>query len=171
MIKKLLNAFANTITAVLLTTGLVLPAYALEIGDQAPELELPGDGQTVKISKRPGKVIYLDFWASWCGPCRQSFPWMNAMQEKYKGQDFQVIGVNLDTQPEDAEKFLSKLPAKFTVAYDSKGISARSYGVKGMPTSLLIGKDGKVIYQHIGFNNESREKLEQVIQAAVEGRK
>jgi len=93
------------------------------------------------------------------------------MQEKYKGSDFQVLGINLDVQSDEAQKFLAKVPAKFTIAYDAKGMSPRLYGVKGMPTSFLIGKDGKVIYQHIGFNNESREKLEQAIQAAIEGRK
>lgn len=148
-----------------------ISVQALEVGDQAPEIELPGiGGQVVKLTKQPGKVIYVDFWASWCGPCRQSFPWMNAMQEKYKSQGFQIIGINLDAQAEDAEKFLTKFPAKFTVAYDAKGGSARLYNVKGMPTSYLIGNNGKVLYQHMGFNNEGRAKLEQMIQAAVEGK-
>lgn len=147
-------------------------ALALEAGSPAPEVELPGTGGTVvKISKQSGKVLYVDFWASWCGPCRQSFPWMNEMQEKYKGQGFQVIGINLDAQADDADKFLAKVPAKFTVAYDSKGSSAKLYGVKGMPTSLLIGRDGKVIYQHMGFNGESREKLEQIIQSSFAAQK
>lgn len=146
-------------------------ALALEVGEQVPELELPGNARSVKLSRQPGMVVYLDFWASWCGPCRQSFPWMNALQEKYKSQDFEVIGVNLDTQASDAEKFLAKLPAKFTIAYDPKGTSARAFGVKGMPTSLLIGRDGKVVYQHMGFNDEGREKLEKMIQAAVETKK
>lgn len=161
----------KTLSILMLATTATISVHAVEVGQLAPELELPGDGQNIKISKIPGKVIYLDFWASWCGPCRQSFPWMNAMQEKHKGQDFQVIGVNLDASSEDAQKFLAKVPAKFTVAYDAKGVSPRLYGVKGMPTSFLIGKDGKVIYQHVGFNNESREMLEQAIQAAIEGRK
>jgi len=168
---KLPTALSSTVAALLLAAAFSFPAQALEVGDQVPELELPGNGQAVKLPKQPGKVIYLDFWASWCGPCRQSFPWMNSMQEKYKSQDFQVIGVNLDGQAADAEKFLAKVPAKFTIAYDAKGNSARQYGVKGMPTSLLIGKDGKVLYVHMGFNNDGREKLEQAIQLAVEGRK
>lgn len=167
----LFSLLARTAFSLLFSLGLFSSAHGLEVGQQAPELELPGDGQSVKILKNPGKVIYLDFWASWCGPCRQSFPWMNAMQEKYKGSDFQVLGINLDVQSDEAQKFLAKVPAKFTIAYDAKGMSPRLYGVKGMPTSFLIGKDGKVIYQHIGFNNESREKLEQAIQAAIEGRK
>lgn len=146
-------------------------AFALEAGDSIPEFELPGNGASVKLAKQPGKVIYLDFWASWCGPCRQSFPWMNGLVDKYKAQDFQVIAVNLDGQTADADKFLAKLPARFTVAYDPKGTQAKAFGVKGMPTSLLIGRDGKVIYQHMGFNEEGRDKLEKMIQAAVEAKK
>jgi cytochrome c biogenesis protein CcmG, thiol:disulfide interchange protein DsbE len=156
----------------LLACLFVLPsAFAMEPGEAMPGLELPGAGQTVKLGKQPGKVIYLDFWASWCSPCRQSFPWMNALQEKYKAQDLEVIAVNLDAQAGDAEKFLAKVPARFTIAYDPKGTSAKAYGVKGMPTSLLIGRDGKVIYQHMGFNEEGRDKLEKMIQAAVEAKK
>lgn len=155
--------------ALLLTSA---PAGALEAGTNLPEIELPGPGGVpVRISRQPGKVLYVDFWASWCGPCRQSFPWMNAMHEKYQAHGFQVIGINVDAQGEDAEKFLAKVPAKFTVAYDPKGNSARLFGVKGMPTSLLIGKDGKIISQHIGFNDDSREKMEQAIQAALAGQK
>lgn len=170
MLRQLAKHLLTAITSALLFT--VAPCNALEAGDLTPEIELPGAGATpVRIARQPGKIIYLDFWASWCGPCRQSFPWMNAMQEKYKTQGFQVIGINLDAQGEDAEKFLAKTPAKFTVAYDPKGNSARLFGVKGMPTSLLIGKDGKVISQHIGFNDDSREKMEQAIQAALGGQK
>lgn len=157
------------ISVLVLAAGLAASqARALEAGTPAPDLELPGQVQTVKLSEYLGKVVYLDFWASWCGPCRQSFPWMNTMQEKYQGRDFQVIGVNLDARHADAEKFLSQVPAKFMVAFDSKADTARLFGVKGMPTSLLIGRDGKVIYQHAGFNGESRDKLEQMIQVAVE---
>lgn len=163
--KRILAALAATLT-------FSLPAFALEVGDQTPEFELPGNGGVpVKLAKQPGKIIYLDFWASWCGPCRQSFPWMNALQEKYKSQDFQVIGVNLDTQSGEAEKFLAKVPARFTVAYDTKGVQPRAFGVKGMPTSFVIGRDGRILYQHMGFNDEGRDKLEKVIQAAVEGKK
>ncbi len=96
---------------------------------------------------------------------------MNSIQEKYRDQGLQVIGINLDNQFEDAEKFLAKVPAKFTIAFDPKGVSAKSYGVKGMPTSFLIGRDGKVIMQHMGFNDAAREQLEQAIQRAVEVKK
>lgn len=147
------------------------PALALDVGSQAPDFELPSAQEPVKLSKIQGKVIYLDFWASWCGPCGESFPWMNAMQEKYKQKGLQVIAINLDAKNDDAQKFLAQHSAKFTVLFDSKGVTPRQYGVKGMPTSFLISKDGKVLSQHKGFNNADRVELEQKIMAALEGQK
>lgn len=138
---------------------------------QAADFDLQGKSASIKLSSYKGKLVYLDFWASWCGPCKQSFPWMNAMQDKYQAQGFEVIAVNLDANNEDAQKFLVTTPAKFTVAFDSKGQTPRQYGVKGMPTSYLINSDGKVIYQHMGFNAADREKLEQKIQSLLEVKK
>jgi len=146
-------------------------ALALDVGSQAPDFELPGVQEPVKLSKTQGKVVYLDFWASWCGPCRESFPWMNAMQAKFKQKGLQVIAINLDARNDDAQKFLSQHTAQFTVLFDSKGVTPRQYGVKGMPTSFLISKDGKVLAQHKGFNNADRVGLEQKILAALEDQK
>lgn len=157
--------------ALLLLAMVAKPAHALEAGDQVPDVELRGGSQATKLSAYQGKVVYLDFWASWCGPCKQSFPWMNEMQDKYQSQGFEVVAINLDAKQADADRFLGKVPARFIVAFDQKGESARQIGVKGMPTSLLIGRDGKLIHQHAGFNGEGSQKLEQLIQAAVTGGK
>ena len=146
-------------------------SYALEVGSNAPDFELPGEQGTVKLSKTAGSVVYVDFWASWCGPCRQSFSWMNDTQEKYRSQGLKIIGVNRDSKSEDAKKFLAQIPAKFTIAFDSKGVVPRNYGVKGMPTSFLIGRDGKIIFQHLGFKDADRESLEKQIKAALEAKK
>lgn len=144
------------------------PVFALDVGAQASDFELPSaEGGMIKLSSVRGKVVYLDFWASWCGPCGESFPWMNAMQEKYKQKGLQVIAIDLDANNEDAKKFLAQHAAQFTVLFDPKGVTPRQYGVKGMPTSFLIGKDGKVLVQHMGFNKADRAELEQKIQAAL----
>lgn len=168
LLKRKLAILALVVLAGLYTST---PAIALDVGSQAPEFELPGAEGSVKLSNVQGKVTYLDFWASWCGPCRESFPWMNSMQTKYKQKGLQVIAINLDANNDDAQKFLSQHTAQFTVLFDSKGATPRQYGVKGMPTSFLIGKDGKVLAQHKGFNNSDRADLEQKIQAALEGQK
>jgi cytochrome c biogenesis protein CcmG, thiol:disulfide interchange protein DsbE len=141
--------------------------FALELGQNAPDFDLAGKQGNVKLSDYKGKAVYLDFWASWCGPCKQSFPWMNEMQAKYASQGFAVVGINVDAKPADALNFLQQTPAKFDVAFDVKGASPRSYGIKGMPTSVLIGADGKVLAIHSGFKDEERASLEDSIKSAL----
>jgi cytochrome c biogenesis protein CcmG, thiol:disulfide interchange protein DsbE len=150
-----------------LLCGLTLPAPVLA-AKLAPVFDLPGATGAVSLADYRGKVVYLDFWASWCGPCRQSFPWMNRMQSQYGKRGLQIIGVNLDANLPDAKAFLKETPAEFVIGYDPKGITPRSYGVKGMPTSVLIGADGQVIYQHVGFTDADRAELERQIKLALQ---
>ncbi|HMW23074.1 MAG TPA: TlpA disulfide reductase family protein [Burkholderiaceae bacterium] len=158
---------ARQLLVCLSLVGATVAAVAATVGQPAPTLDLPGAQGNVSLAAAKGKVVYVDFWASWCGPCRQSFPWMNEMQAKYGPRGLQIIGVNLDAKRDDADKFLAQTPAKFTLAFDSKGDSPRAYGVKGMPTSVLIGADGKVIDHHSGFHDEERKTLEDAIVAAL----
>jgi thiol-disulfide isomerase/thioredoxin len=144
-------------------------ASALDRGAAAPAFDLPGRDGAVQLAKLQGKVVYVDFWASWCGPCRQSFPWMNEMQAKYGARGLQVVGVNLDAKSDDARRFLAETPARFTIAFDPAGTTPRAYGIKGMPSSVLIGPDGKVLYEHAGFKEADRAGLEQAIQKALGG--
>lgn len=143
------------------------PAGAVEAGQVAPEIELPGASVATSLAALKGKVVYVDFWASWCGPCRQSFPWMNEMQKKYGAQGLQVVGINLDAKRTDADRFLAEVPATFALAFDPKGDQARKAGVKGMPTALLIGADGKVVTLHQGFREQDRSELEAQVVAAL----
>ncbi len=142
-------------------------ASALEAGQAVPDISLPGATVAPRLSDLKGKVVYLDFWASWCGPCKQSFPWMNDMQQKYGAKGLQVVGVNLDAKRPDAERFLAENPALFALAYDAKGETARQVGVKGMPTSVLIDADGKVLAVHQGFREQDRAELEARFVAAL----
>ena len=142
-------------------------ARAVEPGQAAPAIELAGRTAPVNLERLQGKLVYVDFWASWCGTCRQSFPWMNEMQAKYGPRGLQVVGVNLDNDSGEAAKFLSQVPASFAVAFDPKGDTARRYQVKGMPSSVLIGPDGKVIQVHTGFRADQRAALEAAIVAAL----
>ena len=154
--------------AALCLATLAAPAgWSIETGAPAPDLNLPGLKEAVDLAKLKGKVVYVDFWASWCGPCKQSFPWMNDMQAKYEGQGLQIVGVNLDAKRDDADKFLAQTPARFMLAFDAKGESAKRYGVKSMPTSVLIGRDGKVLAVHNGFKEEERKELEGRFGAAL----
>lgn len=98
-----------------------------------------------------GRVIYLDFWASWCGPCKQSFPWMQSMKETYERQGLTVIAINLDRDRADANKFLEQLKPTFDVRFDPSGELAESYNVEGMPSSVLIDRHGVRRFTHVGF--------------------
>jgi cytochrome c biogenesis protein CcmG, thiol:disulfide interchange protein DsbE len=108
-------------------------------------------GADVDLSAYRGKVVYLDFWASWCGPCKQSFPWMQAMQDTYRGQGLTVIAVNLDMERADANKFLNRFRPTFEVLFDPKGSLAAIYKVHAMPSSLLIDRHGVTRFTHEGF--------------------
>ncbi|MCM0613373.1 TlpA family protein disulfide reductase [Marinobacter sediminum] len=133
----------------------------------APELNLPTRNGQISLSDMRGKVVLLDFWASWCGPCRQSFPWMNDMQAKYRNQGFEVVAVNLDQDPGAAAAFLEKIPADFTVAYDPDGETPQAYEVMGMPSAYLIDRNGFIHSQHIGFHNDRKDKYEADIRSLL----
>jgi cytochrome c biogenesis protein CcmG/thiol:disulfide interchange protein DsbE len=155
-------------TACVLAAALAsVPAWALDAGAAAPQFDLPGREGAVQLATFKGKVVYVDFWASWCGPCRQSFPWLNEMQAKYGARGLQVVGVNLDAKADDARKFLLENPAHFQIAFDPAGATPRSYGIKGMPSSALVGPDGHVLLQHAGFKEADRAELEGAIVKAL----
>jgi thiol-disulfide isomerase/thioredoxin len=159
------KVFSAACAAMVLCAGI---AHAQDIGKPAPAFNLPAAGSpNISLASLKGRVVYVDFWASWCAPCKQSFPWMNEMQAKYGPKGLTIIGINVDKKREDADKFLAGTPAKFTVAYDSTGKVAEAYQPKGMPTSFLIGADGVVRAMHVGFRESDREKLESELAAAV----
>jgi thiol-disulfide isomerase/thioredoxin len=144
-----------------------MPALALEVGAAAPPINLPGTPAAVDTAALKGQVLYLDFWASWCTPCKRSFPWLNEMQAKYGARGLRVIGVNVDRKRSDADAFLAQTPARFSIAFDAEAETPYRFGVRGMPTSLLVGADGRVILRHEGFKDDDRAALEAAIAAAL----
>ncbi len=143
-------------------------AHAVDAGAPAPNFALPtAKGEPVALDKLRGKVVYVDFWASWCGPCRRSFPWMNEMQQKYGAKGFTVVAINVDKKRADADKFLALLPANFPVVYDEAGTTPAAFAVQGMPSSYLIDARGNVSYVERGFTDESRGPLEERVKALL----
>lgn len=116
------------------------------------------------LSKYHGKVVYLDFWASWCKPCQRSFPWMNKLLVKYPAENFTVITVNLDAESDAMHHFLSKFKADFDIFHDPSGRIADEFKIEGMPTSYLIDASGKVVKKHIGFYTKNVDKYEREIE-------
>lgn len=114
-----------------------------------------------------GQVVLLDFWASWCGPCRESFPWMSETEKKYHDKGFAVLGVNLDKDAASAEDFLRRFPAEFKIIFDATGAIAEQYHLMAMPSSFLIDRTGHVRYKHLGFRQDKRADYEAELQTLL----
>jgi thiol-disulfide isomerase/thioredoxin len=119
---------------------------------------LPG-GEVVSLSSLRGKVVYLDFWASWCGPCRISFPQLEQLRAELGSRGFEVYAINVDEVAADALKFLAEVPVSYPVVRDGEGATPRSYGVRGMPTGYLIDREGVVRRIHQGFRRSDGAAL------------
>lgn len=131
-------------------------------------------GPAIDLDAFRGKVLVVDFWASWCVPCRRSFPWMNSMQEKYGEDGLVFIGVNMDADRELANAFLRAYPARFRIIHDPDGMLAREYDVVAMPSSYVFGRDGKLVTRHLGFKVKRQDEYEativELLSASREGR-
>lgn len=134
---------------------------------QAPDFSLPGASGTVSLRDFRGKVVLIDFWASWCVPCRQSFPWMTSMMNRYGGQGFAIVAVNLDKQRDAAARFLETFPAPFPVAFDPSGKTAEGFRVEAMPSSFLVSRTGEIIHIYAGFDPGHAQTIESQIQEAL----
>ena len=131
----------------------------------------------IDLDRFRGRIVVVDFWASWCAPCRRSFPWLNELQARYRDRGLVIIGVNVDRDRVDAENFLRDTPARFEIVYDPRGALAAKYELPGMPTSLVFGPTGELIARHVGFRDSMREERERELKdllvadaAAHEGR-
>ncbi len=122
---------------------------------------------SLDLSAYRGKVVYLDFWASWCTPCRRSFPWLDGLVHEYAQRDLVVIGVNVDQDRQLAEQFLNGTPASFPIVYDPQGDVATTFKVMGMPSAVLIDRSGKVRFQHVGFSEKRKEEYEENVRSLL----
>ena len=123
--------------------------------------------ETFDPGEYTGKVVVLDFWASWCVPCRRSFPWLNTMQSKYADEGLVIIGVNVDRVRADADEFLERFPATFNIIYDNEADLAKRFGVQAMPSSFVIGRDGAIRERHLGFKTKKQDEYEAALVAAL----
>jgi cytochrome c biogenesis protein CcmG/thiol:disulfide interchange protein DsbE len=144
-----------------------LAATLLLLVAPSPPANASGPGEVLDLTAFKGQVVYLDFWASWCAPCRESFPWMNGLQGELGAHGLVVIAVNVDRERADADRFLREHPAQFRIVYDPDGQLPEKYGVRGMPTSFLIDRDGHIQARHEGFLLRDRDALRQQVRALV----
>lgn len=109
------------------------------------------DGDEVRLAAYKGRVVLIDFWASWCPPCKTSFPALDAISREYEEKGLEVLAVNVDERRRDADSFLEEHPHHLTVLFDPKGVAPKAFGVKGMPSSFLIDRSGSIRFSHMGY--------------------
>ena len=134
-----------------------VPAFAVEVGEAAPAV--PGAPR--------GQVLYVDFWASWCVPCRLSMPALDALYRKHGAAGFAVVGVNKDVSADDANRFLQRVPIHFRWVPDADDALAKAFGVKAMPSGYLVDREGIVRKVHRGFTAETASALDGEIQSLL----
>lgn len=147
--------------------GLAFALLALLV---APATAVTGASPPLDLSVHRGKVVLLDFWASWCAPCAASFPWMETMRQRYGAEGLVIVSVNLDEDRAAAEAFLGGGYAGFEHVFDPSGSIATEFGVAAMPTALIFDREGRLVARHEGFTPSEAKMYEQRIAAVLAGR-
>lgn len=130
----------------------------------------PLPAQEFQLQDLQGQVVLMDFWASWCGPCKKSLPWLAAMQQKYGAQGFQVVAVNLDQDWQAARKLAVLLPTEIISVHDPLGQLAEQRNLQGMPSAYLYDRRGKLVAVHVGFLPSGTSEKEKEIQDLLAGK-
>lgn len=162
----------RSLLAIVLFFWSIPRAFALGIGDPAPLFELPAlrssiRSQTGRLSDFRGDIVLLNFWASWCTPCKEEIPALETLYRKYRAEGVEVIGINIDKQKKNAERFLSNHPVTFTVLFDPEAKVIAAYLARAMPTSFLVDREGKIRWIQFGFSKSQIETFEREIQKVL----
>lgn len=163
-------AFRRLPVAALLAAFVALawPAGATDGSPPAPEFTLASRaGGQLSLSGLRGQVVMINFWASWCGPCRQEFPALDEMYRKYKPMGFTMVGINVESEKSDAERFLGARPVTFPILFDPDNTVSGSYGVSAMPTTVLVDRQGRVRWQHRAYKPGDEAKYIEQIRAML----
>lgn len=164
------TAAMKSLFPLLLCTLLALPVSAVTPGEVAPPIDLPvlnGNGSSLRLADLRGQVVYVDFWASWCGPCRLSLPALQAIYDELSAVGFTVLAVNVDALTEEAEGFMQRYPVSYPVLLDPDGLVPEAYDVLGMPSGYLLDREGVVRKVHTGFRRGDEIKLRDEIKALL----
>ena len=166
---KLISRIAIAVTSLLLLTLSSLTLAANEpIKGVAPNFVLPTfGGKKVQLNDHKGEVVMVNFWASWCGPCRQEMPLIEDLQKKYSKLGFTVLGVNVDANPKDAAKMLKEIPVTFPIGFDTKNKVSELYKVDSMPSTVMVDRKGNMRFLHRGYKPGYEADYEKQIRALI----
>ena len=170
--RKLLESGSCFLHLALLTAILGSRVAVAQGAAATPELSLPtlaGEGP-VSLAQYRGKIVYVDFWASWCGPCRKSLPLYEAMYRELDPDHFAILAISLDEDPKDASDFLEIHPVSYTVLSDPEGVTAEAWGLKAMPTSFLLDGSGELVEAYPGFETSHMEVIRNDIETLLDQR-
>ncbi len=144
-------------------------AQAAVTGEQIPSCELSSlhTESSINLNKLKGKILYVDFWASWCPSCVKSFSFLNKLKTEFKAQGLEIIAVNLDETIDDAKQFLTQHPAQFTIMADLSKKCARDFDVKAMPSAYLVDGNGIVRHIHLGFRADETDGLKEEVEVLI----
>jgi peroxiredoxin len=164
LLKRILKF--TLLMSLLITHGLS-PAAGQD-STPAPDFTLKSrSGENIKLSELRGNVVMVNFWASWCGPCRQEMPLLQQLYERYQGMGFTLLGINVDEQPAAAQKMLKEIPVNFPILYDSSNKVSKQYQVKAMPSTFMVDRDGNIRYLHKGYKAGYEDDYQQQIRALL----
>ena len=153
-------AFA-AVTLAYVTMPLSAAPLAAATSPLAPDFTLKArDGSNLRLAEQQGSIVVLNFWASWCGPCRQEMPVLDELAKKYADLGVQVVGVNVETETDGVQNYLSEVPVSFPILLDLENIASKAYDVKAMPTTVIIDKDGRVRALHRSYQPGYEKKYE-----------
>lgn len=134
----------------------------------APDFTLKSrSGENIRLSELRGQVVMVNFWASWCGPCRQEMPLLDDLYEQYQDYGFELLGVNVDENTADAEALLARIPVSFPILFDPQGSLSKAWAVDAMPSTVLIDRDGMVRYLHRGYRSGEEKIYAEKLRALV----
>lgn len=166
-----MNFLSKTGALVTLLLGMIsFNSHAMDLqamGEATDFTLMNNQGENVRLEELRGQVVMVNFWASWCGPCRTEMPLMDAIYKKYQKLGFTILAVNVDEDSEDADRFLEQVPVSFPVLYDPESYVSGLYDVKAMPTTLMVDRDGNLRAVHLGYKEGDEAHYEAAIKKLI----